>query len=62
MVFYKLCMHACMCMCLCVFAVKASPEMVLYDGQILGTPVKQLSIVAPSKKRIHGQLQKQVQV
>jgi len=34
----------------------------LYDGQILDAPVKQLSIVTPSKKRVHGELQRQIQV
>ena len=42
--------------------VKSNRDSMVMDGKIIGTPVKQLSIVAPSKKRVHGKLQKDIQV
>ena len=37
-------------------------ESLIIEGQIMNLPTKQLSIVASSKKRAHGKLQKNVKV
>ena len=37
-------------------------ESLIIEGQILNLPMKQLSIVASSKKRVKGKLQKDVKV
>ncbi len=34
----------------------------IYDGQLLNAATRQLSIVAPSKKRVKGKLQKDIKV
>lgn len=34
----------------------------LVDGQILQVPIKQLSIIAPTKRDVHGKLQKDMKV
>ncbi len=47
----------------CVCAVKSSAgDVGLVEGEVLNGPGKQLSIIAPSKKRVHGKLQKHIQV
>ena len=43
-------------------AVKSHHDSVIVDGQITESTVKQLSIVAASKKRVHGKLQRHIQV
>ena len=45
---------------LCV--VKSSDSEEAYTTVMSGGPIKQLSILAPSKKRVHGALQKHIQV
>ena len=43
-------------------AVKSSAEPTEGEGLTMAAPIKQLSIVAPSKKRVHGKLQKHIRV
>lgn len=45
----------------CVYTVKCRESLII-EGQIMNLPTKQLSIVASSKKRAHGKLQKDVKV
>lgn len=55
-------MHELRVFCVSPLAVINRDSMFVVDGHMVQMPVRQLSIVAPTKKHMHGALQKDVKV